>query len=90
MISKLRAFGYQHVVEDGLEASDVYSDDKEIKLIHDFLKMSGRMLVCSPDQLPCQLIGRLYDYKKSQHVINLLSDARMSNVPCFVPISTLF
>ena len=90
IISKLKAFGYQHITEDCLEASDVFSKDKEIKLLHDFIKMSGRMIVTNPEQLPCQLIGRLCDYKKSSLVTKLLEDAYKANLPCMYPSQRCF
>lgn len=86
LVAKLNAFGYRYLLEDCLEASETFSKDKDIKLIHDLMKMSGHSLLDDPNQLPCQLVGRLFDHEnKSTQVALLLESARNSNVPCFYP-----
>ena len=85
LLAKLNAFGYRHVLDDCLEATEAFPIDKDIKTIHDFMKMSGRALLCEPSQLPAQLVGRMFDLEKSEHVKTLLKKAREAKVPCYYP-----
>ena len=91
LLRKLQAFGYQYVYEDTLEAFQLNRNDRDIKLIHQFFKMSARTLSVAPNQLPAQLIGRMIDLKsKSPLLTSLLNDAKLSSTPCFYPSQRCF
>lgn len=86
LLAKLNAFGYRYLLEDCTEASEAFPKDKDIKLLHDVMKMSGQALLDDPNQLPCQLIGRMFELEnKSTYITGLLDCARTSTVPCFYP-----
>lgn len=81
---KLKAFGYQYVLEDCAEATQQFPDDREIKLIEEFFKISGKTLMADPNQLAGQLVGRASN-TSSEHFFSLLKQAKMSNSPCLYP-----
>jgi len=90
LLSKLQAFGYQSLIEDVSDAIQVYSTDKEIKTLHEVLKMSARTLLIDPHQLPTQLYGRLLEKNITEHMKRLMEDAFNSGSPCLIPSKKCF
>ncbi|CAF2396508.1 unnamed protein product [Rotaria sp. Silwood2] len=48
--------------------------DKEVKLVSDALRLSSSVLASDPNNLPCQIIGRLLPFYKTCHRIASLID----------------
>ena len=90
LFDEIHALGYQHLLRDCLEAKRKYPNDNDVAAIYDTLNMAAHILAVDSTQLPCQLIGRLYDHQTSPFVINLLEDARMSNIKCLYPSQQCF
>ena len=89
IFTKLCAFGYQTLVEDVVEASKEFPEEKEIKTLVEVLKISSRSLILDPNQFPTQLLGRLMPAKDeegcSKNIQKLLDQASNSGVKCFLP-----
>ena len=89
MYCKFLACGYWEVMKDSEEALVAFPNDKEVKLIYEFLMISGNILQLYPSQLACQLVGRLFD-SNLEHVSVLLQGAKMSQSSCMYPSKRCF
>ena len=90
LFDKIRALGFQQLMSDCLEATRKYPNDNDVAAIYNTLNMSAHVLAVDSNQLPSQLIGRLYDHQTSPSVINLLEDARISNIKGLYPSQRCF
>ena len=91
LLAKLKAFGYQALLEDVIEARKAFPDVLDLKLLMDILKISSRTLIIDPNQFPTQLLGRLMSASEggeralSPNIQQLLDEASNSGVQCFLP-----
>ena len=88
--AKLCALGLRNLLQDFSETLTIFSDETEIKLLHDCLRMSGKGLLADPNQLAAQLNARLCHLNGYDRISDLLEQSRNANVPCLYPSVACF
>ncbi|XP_041349254.1 NACHT domain- and WD repeat-containing protein 1-like [Gigantopelta aegis] len=63
IFAKLHAIGLRQVLDDFSEACKVYPNDPELKTLTETLQLSHNALISYPDELPSQVLGRIYNTK---------------------------
>ncbi|XP_041349253.1 NACHT domain- and WD repeat-containing protein 1-like [Gigantopelta aegis] len=63
IFAKLHAIGLRQVLDDFSEARKVLPNDPELKTLTETLQLSQDALISNPDELPSQVLGRIYNPK---------------------------
>ena len=88
--AKICAFGLRSLLQDFNETLEVFSGEKEIKLLRDCIQMSGKGLLADPNQLAAQLNARLVKTADHERINDLLDQSKRAKVPCLYPSVTCF
>ena len=83
--AKICAFGLRSLLQDFNETLEVFSGEKEIKLLRDCIQMSGKGLLADPNQLAAQLNARLVKMADHERINDLLDQSKRAKVPCLYP-----
>jgi WD40 repeat protein len=94
LLEKLRAMSSSLVMDDFRMAVNEFPEDDELQLLFDTIGLSVNALKLDPQQLPSQLIGRLFHMQDDASVSDtqpfvakLLKQLRSTTFPYFVPHS---
>ncbi|XP_078369383.1 uncharacterized protein LOC144653297 [Oculina patagonica] len=89
LLAKLRGTSLQVLMDDFLSYLDVKSKDDDVELLYECLQLSAHPLSQDSNQLPTQLIGRMYNFLQRQEqypdVHMVLKQALNSSIACFLP-----
>ncbi|XP_041349252.1 NACHT domain- and WD repeat-containing protein 1-like [Gigantopelta aegis] len=75
IFAKLHAIGLRQVLDDFSEARKVLPNDPELKTLTETFQLSQDALISYPDELPSQVLGRIYNPKSLEQ---FLEDCRNS------------
>ncbi|KAJ7363338.1 hypothetical protein OS493_011626 [Desmophyllum pertusum] len=89
LLAKLRGTSLQVLMGDFSSYLNVKPKDDDVELLHECFQLSAHSLSQDSNQLPTQLIGRMYNFlqRKEQYpdVCKVLKQALNSSTACFLP-----
>lgn len=89
LLAKLRGTSLQVLMSDFSSFLDAKPEDNDVDLLHECLQLSAYSLSQNGNQLPTQLIGRMYNFLERQEqypdVHKVLKQALNSSTACFLP-----
>ena len=89
LLAKLRGTSLQVLMSDFSSYLNVNPNDDHVELLHECLQLSAHSLSQDSNQLPTQLIGRMYNFLQRQEqypdVHKVLKQALNSSIACFLP-----
>ncbi|KAJ7375746.1 NACHT and WD repeat domain-containing protein 2 [Desmophyllum pertusum] len=89
LLAKLRGTSLQVLMGDFSSYLNVKPKDDDVELLHECFQLSAHSLSQDSNQLPTQLIGRMYNFLQRQEqypdVCKVLKQALNSSTACFLP-----
>ena len=89
LLAKLRGTSLQVLMGDFSSYLNVKPKDDDVELLHECFQLSAHWLSQDSNQLPTQLIGRMYNFLQRQEqypdVYKVLKQALNSSTACFLP-----
>ena len=87
--AKLRGTSLQALLSDFALFLDERPEDEGVKLLHECLQLSSHSLSKGKNQLPTQIIGRMFNFLQREeqypHVHKVIKQAFNSSTACFIP-----
>ncbi|KAL9973170.1 hypothetical protein ACROYT_G019587 [Oculina patagonica] len=89
LLAKLRGTSLQVLISDFSSYLNAKPKDDDVELLHECLQLSAHPLSQDSNQLPTQLIGRMYNFLQRQEkypdVYKVLKQALNPSTACFLP-----